>query len=58
MAILRRTEEAIMRAMCEVILIEKRRSLELMNLLSLEDTLFGLMKASEVPWYGHAFEKR
>ena len=48
MEILRRTEKAMMRAMCEVKLIEKRRSQELMSLLSLKDTLDGLTRASGV----------
>ena len=39
MAILRRTEKAMMRAMFGVKLIEKRRSKQLMSLLSLKDTL-------------------
>ena len=43
MAILRRTEKAMIRAMHEVKLIEKRRNQELM---SLEDTLNGLAKSS------------
>ena len=38
MAILRRTKKAIMRAMCGVKIIEKRRSQELMSLLGLKDT--------------------
>ena len=41
MAILRRTEKAMMRAMCGVKIIEKRRSQELMSWLSLNDTLDG-----------------
>ena len=52
MAIWGRTEKAIMRAMCGVKLIEKRRSQELMCLLGLEDTLDGLARASGVQWYG------
>ena len=36
MAILRRTEKAIMRAKCGVKLIEKRRSQELMSFLGLK----------------------
>ena len=47
MTILRRTEEAIMRAMCKVKLIEKR-SQELMNSLGLKDTLDGPARASGV----------
>ena len=48
MAILRRTEKAMMRAMCGVKLIEKRRSQELMSLLGLKNTLDGLARASGV----------
>ena len=47
MAILRRTEKAMMRAMCKVKVIEKR-SQELMSLLSLQNTLGGLARASRV----------
>ena len=50
MAILRRTEKAMMRAMCGVKIIEKRRSQELMSLLGLKDTLDGLARASVVRW--------
>ena len=57
MEILRRTEKAIIRAMCGVKLIEKRRIQELMSLLSLKDTLNGLAKASEVRWDGHVLTK-
>ena len=39
MAILRRIEKAMMRAMCGVKIIQKRRSQELMSLLGLKDTL-------------------
>ena len=54
MAILRRTEKkAMMRAMCGVKMIEKRRTQELMSLLGLKDTLDGLAAASRVRWYGH-----
>ena len=52
MAILR-TEKAMMRAVCEVEMIEKRRSQELMSLLGLKYTLDGLARASGVQWYGH-----
>ena len=43
-----RTEKAMMRAMCGVKIIEKRRSQELMSLLGLKDTLNGLARASGV----------
>ena len=42
-----------MRAMCGIKIIEKRRSLELMSLLGLKDTLNGLARASGMRWYGH-----
>ena len=53
MAILRRTEKAMMRAMCEVKMIEKRRSQKLISLLDLKGSLDGLARASGVRWYGH-----
>ena len=43
-----KTEKAMMRAMCEVKMIEKRRSQELMSLLGLKDTLDILARTSEV----------
>ena len=48
MAILRRTEEAIMRATCAVKMVQKRKSHGLMSLLGLKDTLDGLARASGV----------
>ena len=54
MAILRRTEKAMMKAMCGVKIIEKRRSQELVSLLGLMDTLDRPARASGVRWYGHA----
>ena len=47
MAILRRTEKAMMTAMCGVKIIEKR-SQEFISLLGLKDTLDGLARASGV----------
>ena len=57
MVILRRTEKAIMRAMCGVKINEKRRSQQLMSLLGLKDTLDGLARASGVRWYGYALRR-
>ena len=56
MAILR-TRKAITRAMCEVKIIEKRRSQELMSLLGLKNTVDGLVRASGVQWYGHVLQR-
>ena len=57
MAILRRTEKAMMRAICGVKIIKKRRNQELMSLLGLKDTLDGLARASGVRWYGHVLRR-
>ena len=48
MAILRKTENAMMRAIRGVKVIEKRRSQQLMSLLGLKNTLDGLARASGV----------
>ena len=47
----------MMRAMCGVKLIEKRKSQELMSFLGLKDTLDGLARASGVRWYGHVLRR-
>ena len=57
MEILRRTEKAMMRAMCGVKIIEKRRSQEVMSLVGIKDTLDGLARASGVRWYGHVLRR-
>ena len=57
MAVLKRTEKAMMRAMCEVKMVEKRRSQERMSLLGSKDTLDGLARASGVRWYGHVLRR-
>ena len=57
MTILRRTEKAMMRAMCGVNMIEKRRSQELVSLQGLTDTFDGLARASGVRWYEHVLRR-
>ena len=57
MAILRRTEKAMMRATCGVKIIEKRRSQELLSLQGIKDTLDGLARESGVRWYGHVLRR-
>ena len=57
MAILRRTKKAMMRAMCGVKLIEKRRGRELSNFLGLKDILDGLARVSGAQWHGHVLKK-
>ena len=58
MAILRRTERAMVRAMCGAKLMEKRRTEELMEMLGLEETAVQMAKANGVRWYGHVLRKR
>ena len=57
MAILSRTEKAMMRTMRRVKMIEKRRNSELMSLLGLRDTLDRLARASGVRGYGHVLRR-
>ena len=57
MAILRRTERAMVRAMCGVKLMEKRKTEELMAMLGLEEMVDKLAKANGVRWYGHVLRK-
>ena len=57
MAILRRNEKAMMRAMCGVKIIKKCKSQELISLLGLKDTLDGLARVSGVRWYGHVLRR-
>ena len=48
MAILRRTERAMIRAMCGVKMMDKRSTEELINMLGLHETVVGMAKASGV----------
>ena len=53
MAILRRTERAIVRSMCGVKLEERKKKMEdLMEMLGLKETLDRMAKANRVRWYG------
>ena len=53
MAILRRTERAMVRAMCGAKLMERRRTEDLMEMLGLKETVVQMAKANGVRWYGH-----
>ena len=57
MAILRRTERAMVRAMCGVKLSDRRNSATLMGLLGLKETADKLAKANGVRWYGHVLRR-
>ena len=55
MAILRRTERAMVRAMCGAKLMEKKRTEDLMDMLGLKETV--VQMANGVGWYGHVLRR-
>ena len=57
LAILRRTERAMVRAMCGVKLVERRSTDELMDMLGLHETVDRMARASGVRWYGHVLRR-
>ena len=57
MAIVRRMETAMIRAMCDVKLIDQRNSEELMNMLGIKESLDRMAKASSMRWYGDVLRK-
>ena len=57
MAILRRTETAMVRAMCGVKLMERKRTEDLMEILELKETVVQMAKANGVRWYGHVLKR-
>ena len=57
MAILRRTERAMVRAMCGAKLMEKKRTEDLMEMLGLTETVVQMAKVNGVRWYGHGLRR-
>ena len=57
MAILRRTERAMVRAMCGAKLMKKKRTEDLMEVLGLKETVVHTAKASGVRWYRHVLKR-
>ena len=57
MAILRRTERAMVRSMCLVKLVDRKNTVELMEMLGLKKTLDRMAKANGVRWYGHVIRR-
>ena len=53
MAILRRTERAMIRAMCG----DRRNSEELMDMLGIKESLDRMAKSSSIRWYGRVLRK-
>ena len=57
MAILRRTERAMIRAMCGVKLLDQRNNEELEDMLGIKESLDRMAKASSMRWYGPVLRK-
>ena len=57
MAILKRTERAMIRAMCGVKLLDRRNSEELMDTLGIKESLDRMANASSIRWHGHVLRK-
>ena len=57
MAILRRTETAMVRAMCGAKLIEKKRTEDLMEMLGLKETVVQMTKTNEMRCCGHVLRR-
>ena len=57
MAILRRTERAMIREMCGVKLLDQRNSEKLMDMSDIKESLDRMAKASSMRWYGHVLWK-
>ena len=56
-AILRRTERAMVRAMCGAKLMGKKRTEDLMEMLGLKETAVQMAKANGVRWYRHVLRR-
>ena len=57
MAILRRTERAMVRSTCGAKLMEKKRTEDPMEMLKLKETVVHMAKANEVRWYEHELRR-
>ena len=56
-AILRRAERSMVRAMCGVKLVDKRNTEELMDMLGLKEAAGKLARANGMRWYGHVLRR-
>ena len=57
MVILRRTERAMIRAMCGVKLMDKKKTDVMMCMLGLNESIDKLAKANGVRWFGHVLRR-
>ena len=53
--ILQRTDRAMVRNMCGLKLMDRKLTIDLMQMLDLNETMDQLAKANSVHWYGHVF---
>ena len=58
MGILQNTERFMVRAICGVQLKDRKRSMDLMFMLGLNETMEQLTIANSVRWYGHCRGER
>ena len=56
-AIMRRAERSMVRGMCGVKLVDKRNTVELMDMLGLKEAADKLARANGVRWYGHVLRQ-
>ena len=56
-AILRRTERAMVRAMCGQKIVDRKTTEEQMDMLGLKETIDRLATANGVRWYGHVLRR-
>ena len=56
-AILRRAERSMVRAMCNVKLVDKRNAVKLMDILGLKKAGNKLARVNCVGWYGHVLRQ-
>ena len=52
-----RTERSMVRAMCGVQLKDRKRSMDLMFMLCLKETMDQLAMTNSVRWYGHVLRR-
>ena len=57
MAVLRRTKRAMVRSMCKVKLVDRKKMEDLMEMLGFKETLDRMAKANGVRWHEHVIRR-
>ena len=57
MAILRRSERAMVRSVCGAKLVDRKKMEDLIEMLGLKETSDRMAKANGVKWYGHVIRR-